>query len=485
MSWLHHLFSRRGGSAQARAAVVQLTNTLSGKKEVFVPLRSGQVLLYSCGPTVYSEAHIGNLRAYVFSDTLARTLTSAGYTVKRVINITDVGHLVGDADTGEDKMALGAARDHTTPAAIADRYTAIFEEDLRRLRIDTDAITFPRATAYIKEQIALAKTLEEKGFAYRTKDGLYYDTSKFPAYGKLGNAVVENQVAGARVALTDDKRNPSDFALWRFAKKDDLQQWDSPWGLGNPGWHVECSAMIRALLGPQIDIHTGGEDHIHIHHNNEIAQSEAATGRTFVRYWMHNAFLTMNGDKSSKSLGNVVYLSDIVEKGYHPLSLRYFFLQAHYRTPLSFSWDALGAASGALERLWRVVADIAKESKQKVEESEATKRFLSVMRDDLATPQALGVLWDALKSDEYTPEEKWGLVLAAEAHLALSLTNPPQRKMEAVDIPQEVQRALVAREAARKRRDFAKADTLRKTISAYGYTVEDTDEGPVLVRSTF
>ncbi len=485
MPWFSRFFTHTRTSSDSGTAALQLTNTLSGKKEVFVPLRSGAVLLYSCGPTVYSAAHIGNLRAYVFSDTLVRTLTNAGYSVKRVINITDVGHLVGDAESGEDKMSVGATRDHTTPQVIAERYTAIFLDDLRSLNIDTDAITFPRATAYIKEQIALAKTLEEKGFAYRTKDGLYYDTSKFPGYGKLGNTAIENQISGTRVTLADGKRNPADFALWRFAKKDDLQQWDSPWGPGNPGWHVECSAMIRALLGPQIDIHTGGEDHIHIHHNNEIAQSEAATGRTFVRYWMHNAFLTMNGDKASKSLGNTVYLSDIIEKGYHPLALRYFFLQAHYRTPLSFSWDALGAAAGALERLWRTATEIAAESKQKVEHSEATVRFLSVMRDDLATPQALGVLWDALKSEDYTPEEKWGLIISADAHLALSLTNPPKRTVEAVDIPQEVQDALVEREAARAGRDFAKADKLRKTISAYGYTVEDTDEGPVLVRSTF
>lgn len=485
MSLFTRFFTRARTSSTASTALVQLTNTLSGKKEVFVPLKSGQVLLYSCGPTVYSAAHIGNLRAYVFSDTLVRTLVGAGYTVKRVINITDVGHLVGDAESGEDKMTLGALRDHTTPLAIADRYTTIFLEDLRNLNIDTDTITFPRATAYIKEQIALAKTLEEKGFAYRAKDGLYYDTSKFPGYGKLGNATIENQAGGSRVRVNDDKRNPADFALWRFAKKDDLQQWDSPWGRGNPGWHIECSAMIRALLGPQIDIHTGGEDHIHVHHNNEIAQSEAATGRIFVRYWMHNAFLTMNGDKASKSLGNVVYLSDIIAKGYHPLSLRYFFLQAYYRTPLSFSWDALGAAAGALERLWRAATDIAAESKKKTEHSEATARFLAVMRDDLATPQALGVLWDALKSEDYTPEEKWDLIVTADAHLALSLVTPPQRTVEAIDIPQEVQDALVAREAARAKRDFAKADALRKTISAYGYTVEDTDAGPVLVRSTF
>lgn len=485
MQWLPRFFTSRNKDVSERIAAVQLTNTLSGKKETFVPLRPGHVLLYSCGPTVYGVAHIGNMRAYVFSDTLARTLIQAGYRVRRVINITDVGHLVGDAEEGEDKMAVGAARDHTTPEAIADHYTAIFMHDLQALDIAVDTITFPRATAYIKEQIALAKTLEEKGFAYLTKDGLYYDTSRFPGYGKLGNAAIEQQTSADRTATSTDKRNPADFALWRFAKKGDLQQWDSPWGKGNPGWHIECSAMIRALLGPEIDIHTGGEDHIHIHHNNEIAQSEAATGRTFVRYWMHNAFLTMNGEKASKSLGNVVYLSDVIDKGFHPLALRYFFLQAHYRTPLSFSWNALGAAAGALERLWRTAAEVAAESNRKAEHSEATARFLAIMRDDLATPQAIGILWDSLKSEDYTPEEKWDLLLAADAHLGLSLTNPPLRTVDAVDIPEEVTKALIAREAARKSRDFARADALRKTIESFGYTVEDKPEGPTLVRSTF
>jgi cysteinyl-tRNA synthetase len=276
------------------------------------------------------------------------------------------------------------------------------------------------------------------------------------------------------------KRSPHDFALWRKAKPHDLQQWDSPWGRGNPGWHIECSAMVRALLGQEIDIHTGGEDHIQVHHNNEIAQSEAALGRPFVRYWMHGAFLTINGEKAAKSLGNVVYLSEIVEKGFHPLTLRYFFLQAQYRTPMSFSWDALAAASEALKRLWRLSVEIAEETGRTSARSPVRDRFLALMRDDLATPQAIGLLWEALKSEEYTPEEKWGLLEDADAHLGISLiTPPPPAKMDA---PEEIQTLLAKREAARAAKDFSTADALRVEIEKGGYRVEDSAEGVVLTK---
>jgi cysteinyl-tRNA synthetase len=381
-------------------------------------------------------------------------------------------------------MALGAKREKTTPQEIADRYTKLFLEDISELNIDTKEIQFPHATDYIKEQVALAKTLEEKGFAYHVKHGLAFDTSRFPTYGKLGNIDVSGERAGARVEADPEKRHPADFWLWRAAKSGDLQQWESPWGPGNPGWHIECSAMIRSLLGQEIDIHTGGEDHIAVHHNNEIAQSEAASGRTFVHYWMHNAFLTMQGEKASKSLGNVVYLSDITEQGFHPLALRYFFLQAHYRTPLSFSWDALAGAASGLDRLWKLSRDIAEESKRVSAPSESRDRFLIAMRDDLATPQALGILWDTLRSEEYSPEEKWGLLEDADAHLGLSLLTPPKVTNAALtDIPQDMQTLLQAREAARERKDFAEADALRSQIENSGYRVDDGPEGPVLTKS--
>ncbi|MHB8660680.1 MAG: cysteine--tRNA ligase [Minisyncoccota bacterium] len=485
MHWLASIFKKRGGTARSRLSSVFLTNTLSGKKEIFIPQKPGIVLLYSCGPTVYDRAHIGNLRAYVFADTVARVLAAAGYHVRRIINITDVGHLVGDGDLGEDKITLSAARERTTPEAIAERYTKLFLEDLNELGIDTNDIHFPRATEYIKEQIALATTLEEKGFAYRLADGLYFDTKKFPTYGKLGGLSRGKLEAGARVEVVKGKRHPADFVLWRTAKPNDLQQWESPWGRGNPGWHIECSAMARSLLGQEIDIHTGGEDLAHIHHNNEIAQSEAASGRTFVHYWMHVAFLTMQGEKASKSLGNVVYLSDIVEKGFHPLALRYLFLQAHYRTPLSFSWDSLGGAALALDRLWRLSRDIARESQRKSAVSEARNRFLAAMRDDLATPQALSILWESLRSEDYAPEEKWCLLEDAQAHLGLDLLDPPETgTLAEADIPKEIRDMLMRREAARVSKDFKEADRIREAIEHSGYRVDDGSEGPVLTRKT-
>lgn len=481
MSWFTNLFKKTDHSVpNASSASIFLTNTLSGKKELFTPIRRGVATLYSCGPTVYSRAHIGNLRAYIFADTLARVLMQAGFHVKRVINITDVGHLVADADTGEDKMAVSAREEKKTPEEIARQYASMFIADLGELNIDTGSILFPHATEYIQEQIALAKTLEEKGFAYPLADGLYFDTSKFAGYGKLGGIASADLEAGKRVAVAKGKRNAADFALWRAAKLGDLQQWESPWGKGNPGWHIECSAMSRALLGQEIDIHTGGEDLAQIHHNNEIAQSEAANGRQFVRYWMHTAFLNMEGEKISKSLKNEVYLSDITERNIHPLALRYFFLQAHYRTPLSFSWTSLSAAAGALTRLWNLSRTIEEESSGNTAASEARTRFVAAMRDDLSTPQALGILWESLRSEEYSPEEKWGLLHDADALLGLSLLTPPPG-IESVPIPAEIEKLRVEREDARIAKDFAKADELRKKIESRGYEVRDDAAGSTVL----
>ena len=462
------------------------TNTLSGKKELFISQKPELALMYTCGPTVYGPAHIGNLRAYVFSDTIARTLTYAGYRVRRVINITDFGHLVSDGDEGEDKMTKGLRREGLpltleNMRIMAEKYAAIFLEDISDLGIDTEEVTFPRASDYIPEQIALIKTLEQKGYAYTTPDGVYFDTSRFAGYGKLGGINLSEQQEGTRAKKQKEKRHPADFVLWKPDKK---LGWESPWGLGFPGWHIECSAMSRSLLGQEIDIHTGGEDHIAVHHNNEIAQSEAASGRTFVHYWMHNAFLNMGSEKISKSLGNVVYLSDVVAKGFHPLTLRYFFLQAQYRTPISFSWDSLAGASSALERLWNLSREVALQSELKSAPSEARERFLATMRDDLSTPQALGTLWDSLRSEDYSPEEKWGLIEDADAHLGLSLiTPPPDSVLEDVDVPKEIKEMLSRREAARISKDFDEADRIREDLESSGYHVDDGPFGPVLTRT--
>ncbi len=480
MGWFSRMFGTQRKKRLNTQPHIFFTNTLTGNKELFIPIKPGLVTMYSCGPTVYRKQHIGNVRGAFLSDLIARVLTSAGYNVNRVLNITDVGHLTSDGDEGEDKIAISAKKEKKTPKEISEQYAKLYIDDLAEIGIDVDAIRFPRATDYIREQIALATTLEEKGFAYRVTNGLAFDTSRFAGYGKLGNIILSEERVGARIEADKEKRHPADFWLWRTAKPGDLQQWDSPWGRGNPGWHIECSAMSRALLGQEIDIHTGGEDLVSIHHNNEIAQSEAASGRPFVHYWMHNAFLNLEGEKISKSLGNVVYVSDIIAKGYHPLALRYFYLQAHYRTPLSFSWDALASAGNGLTRLWTIARRIGEESDRTAEYSEASERFRAVVRDDLATPHALAVLWESLRSEDYTPEEKWGLIEDADANLGLMLIDPPDTgELKVIKTP-ELTEMLARRDAARAKGDFTTADRIRQEFENSGYRVEDGPEGTVL-----
>ncbi|MBU6323342.1 class I tRNA ligase family protein, partial [Patescibacteria group bacterium] len=344
---------------------------------------------------------------------------------------------------------------------------------------------FPRATGYIPQQIALAETLEQKGFAYRTKHALYFDTSKFPSYGKLAGVSSAELIPGARIGTDPDKHHPADFALWKQTPIGTTrqQEWSSPWGRGFPGWHLECSAMARTLLGPEIDIHTGGEDLAPVHHNNEIAQSEAASGRPFAHYWLHNAFLTMDGEKISKSLGNFIYLSDIVARGMHPLALRYFFLQAHYRTPLSFSFDALAAAEQGLVRLWRIAREIADSAKRVGLPSPALERFVATVRDDVATPAALGVLWEELRSDELSDEEKWMLITVADEIFGLSLTEPPEAAALRIDeLPEDIRALLAKRDAARQDRDYAEADRLRGELENSGYRVDDGPSGTIVTR---
>ena len=468
--------------AQASVAPLFFTNTLTGKKDLFVPLKPGVVSMYSCGPTVYGPQHIGNLRAALFADTIARVLTAAGYHVRRVINITDVGHLVGDGDEGEDKMAVGAAREKVSPEEIANRYTKQYLTDIKSLHIDTDHILFPRASEYIQEQIAMVRSLEEKGYAYAAKGGIYFDTSKLPDYGKLGGIAQVKLMGGARIKMEDGKRSLHDFALWRTAKKGDLQQWPSPWGLGNPGWHIECSAMIRSLLGAEIDIHTGGMDHIPVHHNNEIAQSEVATGKPLARYWLHEAFITIEGEKISKSLGNEILLSDITARGLHPLALRYFYLQASFRTPVSFSWDALNAANEALTRLWRLSQDVIEDAKNKMSDSPAERTMIAILRDDLATPAALALLWETVRNEDMNASEKLGVLTAADAVLGLSLLTPPevQGPVATEDLPQEVQVLILKRDEARAAKEYKLSDELREELEYRGYRVDDGPSGTIV-----
>ena len=339
-----------------KGQMIYLKNTLSGEKEEFVPIVPGLVTMYNCGPTVYNKVHIGNLRAYVFADTLRRVFEYNDYDVKQVINITDVGHLTDDedlSDRGEDKIEKSARAQGKSAQEIARAITKAFFNDLKSLNVEMDDITFPRATEYIKEQIAFIKTLEQKGYTYRTSDGIYFDTSLFKDYGKLGNIDIKGLQEGARIGKNSERKNITDFALWKFSKKDEKrqQEWDSPWGVGFPGWHIECSAMSRALLGAHFDVHTGGIDHIPIHHNNEIAQSVCATNKKFVNYWLHSAHLMLNGEKISKSLGNVLFLEDLHAKGFTSSMYRYWLLTAHYSTQVNFTWEALDAARTAFTNL--------------------------------------------------------------------------------------------------------------------------------------
>lgn len=457
-------------------------NTLTDKKELFSPLKAGVVSMYSCGPTVYSPAHIGNLRSALLGDLVGRVLSAAGYHVRRVNNITDVGHMVGDGDQGEDKMAVGALREKLTPEEIAEKYARAYLDDIRALNIDTERVLFPRATEYIAEQISMVRTLLEKGYAYIADDGVYFDTAKLPDYGKLGGIAEVKLMAGARIQMEGGKRNLHDFALWRKAKAHDLQQWDSPWGAGNPGWHIECSAMIRALLGPAIDIHTGGMDLIGTHHNNEIAQTEAACGTLLARYWIHGGFITAGGQPLSKSLGNIVLLSDIRERGFHPLALRYFFLQAHFRTPVSFTWEALAAADAALRRLWNSAREVHALAKDKESQSDVQLRMVALLRDDIATPAAIALLHEMLKSEELSPAQMRGVLATADAVLGLSLMDPPagDERIRTEDLPDEVQKLILERDEARAAKEYARSDALRTELEKRGYRVDDSISGTIV-----
>ena len=456
----------------------QLFNTETRSVELLDTVKPKKVSMYSCGPTVYHYAHLGNLRSYVFSDILKRTLMYLGYDVSQVINITDVGHLVSDADDGEDKVEKGARREGKTVKEIISFYTDAFFEDIKALNIDTHGTKFPRATEYIEEQINLIKKLEEKGHTYITTDGVYFDTSTFPEYGKLGGIDTEGMREGARVEKNTEKRNPTDFALWKFSgKQKRLQEWESPWGTGFPGWHIECSAMAMKILGEEIDIHTGGIDHIPIHHNNEIAQSEAATDHTFARIWMHNEFLTTANEKMAKSAENFLRLENLKEKQIHPLAYRYFLLQGQYRSPLSFSWEAVESSETALKRLANIVQNFP--NRGSIEDT-YKQEFSDLIARDLDTPQALALIWKLLKDDSVRDADKKATILDFDRVFGLSLNSITFSSKEASTVPDNVQQLAQDRESARIAQNWDKADELREKIRAAGYIVKDTDNGPVV-----
>jgi len=456
--------------------VLKLYNTLTRKKETFKPIHSKKVGIYTCGPTVYWYQHIGNLRSYFFPDILKRILQEEKYNVEHVINVTDVGHLTSNEDTGEDKMEKAAQREGKTAKEISEFYLKLFQTDLEKINILPPNF-WPKATSHVKEQIKLIEKLEKKGYTYKTSDGIYFDTSKFKNYGKMANINVSGLKAGKRVSLgLDEKKNKTDFALWKFSSEDEKrqQEWKSPWGVGFPGWHIECSAMSMKYLGPSFDIHTGGQEHIQIHHTNEIAQSEAATGKKFVNYWLHGEWLTHNGEKISKSKGGLYTLSELERQDYSPLDLRYFFLSAHYRKPLSFSLDNLDYAKNSLRRLKKTVA-LFKMADDKISKKNidlAFGEFMRFLEDDLNTPRALSYLWEIIRDDRLNNSEKYELAIKFDKILGLDLD-----KEDKIKIPSDVKKLAEIRQKAREEKQWSDADQLRRDIENLGFTIEDSEEG--------
>ena len=457
-----------------------LYDTRTKKPQELKPKRK-EVLIYSCGPTLYKPAHIGNMRSYVFADILNRALRRFGYRPRHVINLTDVGHLTDDADAGEDKVEQQAEKENMTAKEVTERMERYFFRDLKRLGIQKNRYRFPRATAYIREQIALIRKIEKRNLAYSVPDGLYFDTGAYAPYGALTAAT---DTAQSRIRNTEGKKRPEDFALWKRTPEGvkRQQEWDSPWGRGFPGWHIECSAMAMKLLGETIDIHTGGADHIPVHHTNEIAQSESVTGKPFARIWMHNAFMTIEGEKLSKSLNNSYTIDDLEKRGYDPAALRYLFLQTAYRTPLSFSFRALDAAQTALNRLREEYASLRPGFLSLFNRSvpdEYRSRIDAAVADDLNTAKVLAAAWDSLRDGNLSPAQKRNTLRSADNILGIL---PGAKRMKKEKIPETVTQLLKKRDAARAEKDYHTADTIRDEIHALGYGIVDTEQGSEAVK---
>ena len=450
------------------------TNTLTRKKEVFKPMDEKEVRIYSCGPTVYKDATIGNMRTSIFQDVLRRVLRYNGYKIKHVMNITDVGHLVSDGDEGEDKMIKSAREEHKSPAEIADYYTKLFFEDLKNLNIETPEIVC-KATDHIPDMLKYVETLMEKGYAYETSTAIYFDISKLDKYPVLSNLNLEEQKAGARVEVDPEKKSPYDFALWIKAPENHLMKWDSPWGPSYPGWHIECSAMGQKYLGEQFDIHTGGIDLIPTHHENEIAQSKGYCGKIPARYWLHGEYLLINGGKMSKSLGNVYLLRDIINRGYSPLAYRLFSYSSHYRNKLNFTWEGIEASQKSLERL-KQGYQTHLNGKDDVEDSvvnEYEERFHKAINDDLNMPLAMGVVWEVIRNDKKSPKLA-KLLLKFDSVLGLKIDEKEEVKQE---IPKEILELIEERKKARENKNWEESDRIRDLIKEKGYEIKDTKEG--------
>ena len=456
---------------------IKFYNTLSRKKEEFTPIDSKEIRMYSCGPTVYYFAHIGNLRAYLFMDNLRRVLKYNGYNLKHVMNITDVGHLVSDADEGEDKMMKAAKRENKNPFEIAEFYMNAFLADIDKLNVDRPEI-IARATEHIDVMEEYVKKIIDNGYTYQTEDTVYFDTAKLDKYGVLSNRNVDDQKAGARVEFDQNKKNISDFALWIKAPENHIMKWDSFFGKSYPGWHLECSAMGYKYLGDHFDIHTGGVDHIPIHHENEIAQSKGFCGKIPANFWMHVEFLQINGGKMSKSLNNLYTLADLEEKGFEPLVYRMFNYTSNYRAQINFTFEAMEAAKVALSRLregylkhQEGTEDVSDEEIKSYEE-----RFLEPINDDLNMPVAMSVVWDVIKNPNKSKKLQ-NLLLKFDEVLGLNLKD--YQKEENV-LPEEIQKLVAERNEARANKNWAESDRIRDLLIEKGYTVKDSKEGTIV-----
>lgn len=467
--------------------MLRLYNTLTRRKDIFKPLKEKGVGLYACGPTVYDFAHIGNLRTYVFEDILKRVLEYNGYLVRHIMNITDVGHLTSDSDSGEDKMVKALKREgkklsEQSMLEIADFYTEAFKNDLKRLNIKEPDI-WCKATDHIQEQIDLVEKLVENGYAYETESAIYFDTLKLKGYEKLARLDLERLKEGASAEKRVDKRNPTDFALWLKLKgehKNHIMNWDSPWGKGFPGWHIECSAMSIKYLGEEFDIHCGGIDHIPVHHTNERAQNIGAFGHAVVKIWMHGEFLVLKKSRMGKSEGNIIVLQNLIKQGFNPLAYRYLCLGAHYRSQLTFSLKALEGAQNSLEKLYKGVKEFKVQNSELKTISQSLRlkdnycaKFVECINNDLNIPQALAVMWELIKDENVKDKEKYRLLLDFDRVFGLDLD-----RVERIKISGKVQELIERRESLRKKGDFEKADEVRKKIEKLGYRVEDTEQGP-------
>ena len=458
---------------------VKLYNTLTKQKSNFVPLNGNEVRIYSCGPTVYSYAHIGNFRTYIFMDNLRRMLEYNGYNLKHVMNITDVGHLESDSDEGEDKMEKAAKKENKSPYEIAEFYTKAFFKDMEKLHIERPEI-IAKATEHIPDMLEFAKEIVKNGYGYETSTAIYFDVSKLDKYPVLSNRNIEEQIAGARVDVDPEKRNPYDFAIWIKAPKNHIMKWDSPWGLSYPGWHLECSAMSRKYLGEEFDIHTGGVDHIPTHHENEIAQSKGAFGKIPAKIWMHVEFLQIDGGKMSKSLGNVYTISQLEEKGIEALAYKLFCYTAHYRTKLNFTFEGAAASQKALNRLREAFVKH-NNGNDNVDDELIQKyknKFLDAINDDLNMPLAMSTVWELARNDLKSRKIS-DLLLDFDRVLGLDLKNSEKylEEQNKVELPDEIADLLEKRKKAREEKNWQLSDEIRDVLKEKGYIVKDTKEG--------